>query len=136
MNVVEPFNANKVIQPNVLPKKYNPLKDANFWIAFILGGGPVLFVVFIQQGSIIQFFPAFLILIVWESWIIFKKGRSGSLVVGLIVSIITFVIFLFLNSIVEDIKMNRKLDNFNKTYQQERNAKIQNELNSGVKNLR
>jgi len=85
--------------------KYNPLKDSSFWIAFIFSGGllaPVLFFsgVFNSFRMIMMITP----LIVWETWIIFKKGKKGSLVVGLLISLLVVVVlFAFSFMIMEGI---------------------------------
>ena len=71
--------------------KYNPFKDGSFWVALIIGlllSGQSIFILFttgqIHPGLIVSL----VFLFAWVGWIIFKKGKKRSLVVGLIIAII------------------------------------------------
>lgn len=83
--------------------RYNPFKDASFWVAFVLGGG-VLIPYLIYKGMLFE--PPVLLMIVfligWTGWIIFKKGKKWSLVVGFFVGLIlSLIAFYPINKIEE-----------------------------------
>ena len=85
-------------------QKYNPLKDGSFWVAFVLGGG-ITIPYYILQGMFLQ--PAILLnavfLIGWIGWIIFKKGKKWSLIIGfLVAAVLTAISFYPINKIDEN----------------------------------
>lgn len=102
--------------------KYNPFKDANFWVAFVLGSGPILLII-ISKGFILQapFLLNIIFLVVWELWIIFKKGRKGSLLVGFIIAIIVAGISFFpamkIEEQIQRIKSRKVLEKFRQQMQ-------------------
>lgn len=91
---------NNQINNNVnFETKYSPLKDGSFWTAFIvsllLGGQS--FLILLTTGRIIPtFYVGLVVLISWTGWIIYKKGKKGSLIVGFIIALILAVITFFL----------------------------------------
>lgn len=100
-----------------LEAKYNPFKDANFWVVFVLGGGPIL-LMFIGKGFALQA-PVLInivFLIAWEAWIILKKGKKGSLLVGFIIAIIVAGISFFpamkIEEQIQRIKSRKVLEKF------------------------
>ena len=76
---------------NNFETKYNPFKDGSFWTALIvgliLGGQPIL--ISITSGRV---HPTLIVSLVflfsWTGWIIFKKGKKRSLVIGLVLAIV------------------------------------------------
>jgi hypothetical protein len=75
--------------------KYNPFYDPNFWIAFTLGGGWSSLQL-VSRGFFIPsiIIPNLTFFLSWVAWIIYKKGRKGSLLVGFLIAItITSVVF-------------------------------------------
>lgn len=92
------------METNNQEPKYNPFKDGNFWVAFFFGGGfAIPYLIF--QGMFLQ--PPVLLstvfLIGWTGWIIFKKGKKWSLIVGfLVATVLTAIAFYPINKIEEN----------------------------------
>ncbi|MEA2088300.1 MAG: hypothetical protein U9O55_00435 [Patescibacteria group bacterium] len=124
---------------NNFNKKYNPLKDLNFWVALVIGGAPILpYLIFkmIKYDIVWDLYkgvmPPFIIfLVVWVGWIIFKKGKKWSLPVGFIISAtITFIVMGFTVYLEQKKYSEETLDNMiNKSVEELRleleNKKIQ-----------
>ena len=83
---------NNQINNNVnLETKYNPFKDGSFWVALIIGlilSAQSIFIL-LSTG---QIHPTLIVSLVflfsWVGWVIFKKGKKRSLIVGLIIAIV------------------------------------------------
>lgn len=83
---------NNQINNNVnLETKYNPFKDGSFWVALIIGlilSTQSIFIL-LSTGSI---HPTLIVSLVflfsWVGWIIFKKGKKRSLLIGLIIALV------------------------------------------------
>ncbi len=90
--------------------KYNPLKDPSFWTVFVLGGGPIIFIMLAEGFTLtIPTILNIIFLISWEAWIIIKRGKKWSLVVGFIVAAaITGVAFFFAVKIDEKNHMKER----------------------------
>lgn len=89
-------------------KKYFPFRDPNFWVAFFFSGGISIFNL-IRTKTISD--PVVIVSIVfmasWEAWVVYKKGRKGSLIVGLFIAIFMgWITILSLGKIEE--KMQKK----------------------------
>lgn len=100
--------------------KYNPLKDANFWVAFVLGGGPILFML-IGNGSAFES-PVIINLVflfAWTGWIIFKKGKKGSLLVGFIIAIIAAGISFYPVMKIDEAKREKEINQAMEKYRQQ-----------------
>jgi len=71
--------------------KYNPFKDGSFWAALIISLvlSAQSIILTIAEGA---FQPTLLVgivlLITWTGWIIYKKGKKGSLFIGFVIAII------------------------------------------------
>jgi|GEM_PF-4436970 len=98
---------------------YNPLKDANFWVAFVLGGGPVLLML-ISKGFTFQapIIVNLIFLIVWIGWIIFKKGRKWSLLIGFIIAAVAAVVSSYVIVKIETSREEREIDQTIEKYSQ------------------
>ncbi len=76
---------------NNFEEKYNPFKDGSFWTASIIGlflsAQSIWFT--ILSGKIQPTLIVGVVLIFsWTGWIIYKKGKKKSLIVGFIIALI------------------------------------------------
>jgi len=114
-----------------LEKRYNPLKDANFWVAFVLGGGPAIFLL-IYKGFIFQS-PVIInlvFLITWEAWIILKKGKKGSLVFGFFIAIIIAVVSFFPIREIENQRQKKQIEQAQENIKQQIQLELEKMKNS------
>ncbi len=105
------------MEPHKQSEKYNPFQDASFWSAFLLGGG--VSVPFMELNGLFFEPPAILnliFLISWTGWIIFKKGKKGSLLIGFLFAIIVTAIFFPLMLKIEIRKMEAERREFIEEY--------------------
>jgi len=82
-------------------EKYNPLKDPNFWIVFVLVGIAsivYLFSIGIHTVSV----TTLMLFLTWEGWIIFKKGKKGSLLIGFLIGILVAAATMFIGIQIEN----------------------------------
>lgn len=74
-------------------KGYNPFKDPSFWSAVVLGG-----VFGIIRSILVGADPSAQILslvfmLSWVFWVVFRKGRNGSLLFGFLFAIVVSAVF-------------------------------------------
>lgn len=93
-------------------ERYYFYRDWNFWGALLSTGLFIIIWIFTNPDALsrirIDDFVYYFILIiliplgVWETWIILKKGRKGSLIVGFLLAVFAFGIIIYLLTIGVD----------------------------------
>ncbi|MFA5953910.1 MAG: hypothetical protein WC817_00010 [Patescibacteria group bacterium] len=99
---------------------YNPLKDASFWVAFVMGGGPVLLML-IGSGFAVQtpIIINLVFLVAWVGWIIFKKGKKGSFLGGFIIAVVAAGISFIPVMKIEENRREKELNKAMETLRQQ-----------------
>lgn len=89
--------------------KYNPFKDINFWIAFIVGlsitillmlltmlaTSPSMSLSILMNSFHLTLLPGLILTVIWVAWVVFKKGGRGSLVIGFIIGLAFAIVAFF-----------------------------------------
>lgn len=122
---------NQLNNSAVLKKRYNPLKDANFWVAFVLGSGPVIFLL-IYKGFIFQspVIINLIFLITWEVWIILRKGRKGSLLLGFLIAAGIAIISFFPIREIENKRQEKQIEQVKEKINQQIQLELEKMKNS------
>lgn len=89
---------NNQMNSNFSEEKYNAFKDGSFWVAlvisFLINIKAIL--ISIESASFHpSLIPGLAVALVWIGWIIFKKGKKGSLVVGFLLGLVLGAILMF-----------------------------------------
>ncbi len=115
-------------------KRYNPLKDASFWIAFVLSGGPAIFLL-IGRGFIFEtpVIASIIMLVIWEAWIIFKKGKKWSLIVGFFIAAVFAGVTLYVMTNNEMNNQTKQMDEARQKAMQQIQEQLKNQYNSPQK---
>lgn len=117
-------------------EKYNAFKDGNFWVALVIG------LILSAQSILISistmsFHPALLLglflTIAWVSWVVFKKGRKWSLIVGFFIALVFGGIGMFISTQIESKRMDARLEKSMEEYRKQMDIEIQKQLQGAQK---
>ncbi|MCD4761985.1 hypothetical protein K8R32_03435 [bacterium] len=122
---------------NINPEtKYNPFKDGSFWVALVIGlllNAQSIFILF----STGQIHPTLIVGLVflfsWVGWIIFKKGKKRSLVVGLIIAIILAGISFVPAIKIDEKQRKAQFEKSMEEYKQQMDAELQKMMQESQK---
>jgi hypothetical protein len=128
---------NNQMNNNFSEKKYNAFKDSNFWAALIIS------LIFISAQSILisvltmsfhlVLLPGLMSMIIWVNWIIFKKGKKWSLIVGFLIALVFGIIEIFISAKIESKRMDARIEKFMGEYRKRLNLETHNQLQEAQK---
>ena len=122
---------NNKISNNLPEEKYNAFKDGNFWVALIisllLNAQPIL-ISFLTMSFHSTLIPGLFFAIAWVGWVIFKKGKKWSLIVGFLFALVFCIIGFVISSQIENKRMEASMEKSLEKFRQERELELQKEL--------